>query len=84
MNDSLMIHGKSFYVKEQLEALGGTWNPFFHAWRIPLLHDSTSFRNSLIEQGLNTRKSLLTKIITCEMCERMGESIHTKVCNSCA
>ena len=83
VNNSLLIHGMSFYVKNELEALGGTWNPLLKAWRIPLLHDSKGFRMYLVEKATHNRKLLLTKYIFCESCEKMGDSTNSTMCNSC-
>ena len=34
------VSGKSFYVKDQLKALGGMWNPAMKAWIVPTLTEA--------------------------------------------
>lgn len=46
-DDSLMISGKSFYIKDYLKTLGGTWNPLLNAWRLPASADSEELRKNL-------------------------------------
>jgi len=45
---SLVITGKTFYVKEQIKILGGRWNE--GRWVLPLNSDSPLMRSNLLEQ----------------------------------
>lgn len=56
---NLMISGKTFYAKEFIKALGGTWDPSTSSWLLPVHIDSEKLR-----------KDVQDKAFTCEKIEK--------------
>jgi hypothetical protein len=48
--ESLVIGGKTFYIKEALKALGASWNAKMKQWELPCALDSTELRNQLLKK----------------------------------
>ena len=47
----LVIGGKTFYAKEAIKAVGGSWDPSTYSWNLPVHLDSTTLRNDLEAKG---------------------------------
>lgn len=47
---SLIVTGKTFYVKEQIKKLGGIWNAKVKMWEIPVALDSAELRTQLLKE----------------------------------
>ncbi len=52
--DSLIVSGKTFQIKETLKLHGAKWNPDLGAWAIPLTLDSPWLREEL--EGIATER----------------------------
>jgi hypothetical protein len=46
-DDSLLIRGKTFYVKETIKNLGGQWNKASSCWTLPVFLDSDQLRYAM-------------------------------------
>jgi hypothetical protein len=49
-NKSLVITGKTFYIKDVLKTLGAAWNPNLKMWELPIDLDSADLRAQLCKK----------------------------------
>ena len=45
--DTLIIRGKTVYIKEYIKSIGATWNSSWKSWTLPISSDSEIFRTYL-------------------------------------
>jgi hypothetical protein len=81
----LAAHGDTYYVKEQLKALGAKWNHILRVWVMPtmtedaasamaahLSQEATKAKKELARKSLENAKSILSgknSWICCEQCK---------------
>ena len=96
-NNSLLITGNVFYIKQDLISLGGTWNPLFRAWRLPADIDTKELRDDLsrkleivLEEEKQRNDNIKRKTttseyswISCNKCEAVTRAKQAGVCNNC-
>jgi hypothetical protein len=54
---NLIISGKTFYAKEAIKALGGTWDGIGHVWMLPAHLDSEYLRVDIVVKATAKEKA---------------------------
>jgi hypothetical protein len=50
--DTLLVSGKTIYIKDAIKDLGGRWNKRASCWALPIFLDSDSLREAMLGDAL--------------------------------
>jgi len=54
--DTLLVGGKTIYIKDAIKNLGGKWNKRCSCWALPIFLDSDSLREAMLGDVITAYK----------------------------